>query len=153
MISPTWESWSDRPRLGGLQQARTWAAGSRAHVPLVGLPVSMIFIMWVCGHQSASGNLFFRACLYCKHNQAGWLADWLAGRTPKNGKGGHVAPIENFIRFQLAAIIDSSIHRFIGSGCWAGWLAGWLLVERMMRRRGSKVVPHARRSGEVGGFL
>ena len=32
---------------------------------------------------------------------------------------------ESFTRFQLAAIIDSSIHRFIGSGGWAGWLAGW----------------------------
>ena len=42
-----------------------------------------------------------------------------------------MAPIESFTRFQLAAIIDSSIHRFIGSGGWAGWagldwLAGWL---------------------------
>ena len=49
----------------------------------------------------------------------------------------------------------------------AGWLAGlagvwlagllmagcWLLAGRMMRRRGSKDVPHARRSGEVGGLL
>ena len=48
----------------------------------------------------------------------------------------------------------------------AGWLAGlagvwlagllmagcWLLAGRMMRRRGSKVVSHARRSGEVGGL-
>ena len=35
----------------------------------------------------------------------------------------------------------------------AGWLAGWLLAAGwMMRRRGSKVVPHARRSGEVCGF-
>ena len=33
------------------------------------------------------------------------------------------------------------------------WLAGWLLVAGgMVRRRGSKVVPHARRSGEVGGL-
>ena len=30
-------------------------------------------------------------------------------------------------------------------------LAGWL-VERMMRKGGSKDFPHARRSGEVGGF-
>ena len=33
---------------------------------------------------------------------------------------------ESFTRFQLAAIIDSSIHGFIGPGGWAGWLAGWL---------------------------
>ena len=37
----------------------------------------------------------------------------------------NVAPKESFTtRFQLAAIIDSSIPRFTGSGGWAGWLAG-----------------------------
>ena len=48
---------------------------------------------------------------------------------PQDGKGGPVALIESFTRFQLAAIIDSAIHRFIGSGGWAGWagcLACWL---------------------------
>ena len=46
----------------------------------------------------------------------------------KHPKEQPVAPIESFTRFQLAAIIDSSIHRFIGSGGWAGWLAAgfWL---------------------------
>ena len=39
-----------------------------------------------------------------------------------------VAPIESFTRFQLAAIIDSSNIRFIGSGGWAGWLAVFSLI-------------------------
>ena len=42
----------------------------------------------------------------------------------KSGEGRLVLPRESFTRSQLAAIIDSSIHRFIGSGGWAGWLAG-----------------------------
>ena len=50
----------------------------------------------------------------------------------------------------------SSIHRFIDLSDLAAGLAGWLawvLVERMMSSRGSKDFPHARRSGEVGGFF
>ena len=43
----------------------------------------------------------------------GWLAGCLAAWMPKDGKGRAVAPIESFTRFQLAAIIDSSIYRIL----------------------------------------
>ena len=60
----------------------------------------------------------------------------------KHPKALAVATIESFTRFQVAAGIDSSIHRFIESWL-AGWLAGllaacWLVAERMVRRRGSE---------------
>ena len=50
----------------------------------------------------------------------GWLAGCLAAWMPKDGKGRAVAPIESFTRFQLAAIIDSSIYRI--------WRLGWLIL-------------------------
>ena len=67
-----------------------------------------------------------------------------------------------FLRFSWISSISMNFDVFLRIWRLAGlagvWLAGllmagcWLLAGRMMRRRGSKVVPHARRSGEVGGF-
>ena len=36
------------------------------------------------------------------------------------------APEETFTRFQLAAVIDSPIHRIWRLGWLTGWLAGWV---------------------------
>ena len=56
------------------------------------------------------------------------------------------APKETFTRFQLAAVIDSSIHRIwrlgwlagLGWAGLAGWLAGWAGLGLVLSTSGAK---------------